>query len=153
MSDDENKEIPETSSEVSEVAEDSVESQEIDKILEELPPQAKKVIEKRIVEFGMMSVGSRSQENAISKKINEAHISSYLDGAREQMQNSYKERHEQKIFTLVLVIIALVFFIAVIFLLQNHMEVLEKIIYTVSGLIAGAFGGYGFGRHKNSNDD
>ena len=38
-----------------------------------------------------------------------------------------------------------------IVLLKDNPDVMEKIIYTVGGVIVGAFGGYGFG--KNRNDD
>lgn len=117
--------------------------------IEELPVEAKKVIQT----FGMMGVGHFSQENAIAKKINEDHITNYLDGAKLQMQNDYKERHERKIFILILVALALLFMIGIIFLLNDEPNILEKIIYSVVSLVAGAFGGYGVGRHSGQNDD
>lgn len=117
--------------------------------IEELPVEAKKVIQT----FGMMGVGHFSQENAIAKKINEEHITNYLDGAKLQMQNEYKERHERKIFVVFLVALALSFIIGIIFLLKDQPAILEKIIYSVAGLVAGAFGGYGFGKHSGRDDD
>lgn len=124
------------------------------KEIENLPTDAKQLVEKMVVrEFGMMGVSHISQENEVAKKINEAHITNYLDGAREQMQNDYKERHEKKIYTIVLVLLALAFFITIIVLLKDNPDILEKIIYSVAGLIAGAFGGYGFGKHKSQDDD
>lgn len=103
--------------------------------------------------FGMMGISQISQENEIAKKIGPEHITEYLAGARENMQNTFKERHESKIFTALLVALALVFFVVIIILLRENSDLLEKIIYSVGGLIAGAFGGYGFGRHKKGNDD
>lgn len=101
----------------------------------------------------MMGVGHFSQENAIAKKINEEHITNYLDGAKLQMQNEYKERHERKIFVVILVALALSFIIGIIYLLNDKPTILEKVIYAVVNLVAGAFGGYGFGRHVGKNDD
>lgn len=132
-------------------------SNEVDTIIEDienLPKEAKQLVKKLVIsEFGMMGVGHLSQENEVAKKINESHITNYLDGAREQMQNDYKERHERKIYTAILVFFALAFFVIIIVLLKENPDILEKIIYSVGGLIAGAFGGYGFGKRKNQDDD
>lgn len=135
-------------------ADDIVIPEEVETILEGLPKDTKKRVEKLVVqEFGMMGIGRRSQENEIAKKINEEHITNYLNGAKEQMHNDFKERHERKIFTIVLVGLALIFILLVIILLKENTAVLEKIIYSITGLVAGAFGGYGFGRRTNQDDD
>ncbi len=131
--------------------EDSNETDSIIEDINNLPKEAKQIIKK--LEFGMMGVSHLSQENEVAKKINETHITNYLDGAREQMHNAYKERHEKKIFTVILVFLALVFFTAIIVLLKNTPDILEKIIYSVASLIAGAFGGYGLGKRNSQDDD
>lgn len=120
--------------------------------IESLPTDAKKLV-KVVQEVGLMGVGHISQENEIAKKINAEHITNYLDGAKEQMQNAYKERHEKKIYTVILVVLALIFFVTVIVLLQDKPEILEKVIYSVAALVAGAFGGYGFGKQSSQSDD
>lgn len=74
--------------------EDSNETDSIIEDINNLPKEAKQIIKK--LEFGMMGVSHLSQENEVAKKINETHITNYLDGAREQMHNAYKERHEKK---------------------------------------------------------
>lgn len=119
--------------------------------IEEMPEEVKKQVEKLVVQqsFRMMGIERISQENEISKKINEEHISNFLDGEKEHMRNEYKERHEKKIFITVLMFLVLAFFLAIIVLLKEDKDVLEKIIYSVAGLVAGAFGGYGFGQHKS----
>lgn len=129
--------------------------EEIQALLESVPKEKRKNAERLVIEktFGMMGIGQMSQENEIAKKITENHISTFLDSSREQMQNDYKERHEKKIFTVVLVFLALCFFIAVIILLKDKPDILEKVIYSVAGLVAGAFGGYGLGRHQSKDDD
>lgn len=85
--------------------------EELQEILESMPKEKRKDAERFVVEktFGLMGIGQMSQENEIAKKITERHISSFLDGSREQMQNDYKERHEKKIFTVILVFLALCF--------------------------------------------
>ena len=105
---------------------------------------------KRTFEMGMMSV---SQENEIAKKINGEHIASYLDGMQENMRNRYKEKREQKIFNAVMVAVVLIFFTVIIVLLKDTPDVLEKIVWSVSGLVAGAIGGYGAGRLKSNEDE
>ena len=121
--------------------------------IDNLPKETKQFVKMAVQEFGMMGISHFSQENEVAKKINESHITNYLEGAREQMQNEYKERHEKKIFTVVLVFLALVAFIVIIILLKDKPEILEKIIYSVAGFVAGAFGGYGFGRRHSQDSD
>lgn len=135
---------------------DEAESVEgIEALIEQLPEDKREQVQKLVIQesFGMMGIGRLAPENELAKKINETHITNYLDGAREQMQNDYKEKHEKKIFTVVLVTLALAFFTAIIVLLKDNPDVLEKIIYSVGGVIVGAFGGYGFGKQKRDDDD
>lgn len=66
----------------------------IEAIIEHLPEDKQKLIIQET--FGMMGIGRLAPENELAKKINETHITNYLDGAREQMQNDYKEKHEKK---------------------------------------------------------
>lgn len=42
----------------------------------------------------------------------------------------------------------MLFIIVIIIFLKDTPDVMEKIIYTAGGLIAGALGGYGFGKTK-----
>jgi hypothetical membrane protein len=52
------------------------------------------------------------------------------------------------LFALVLVIVGLIVTILVLF--RNKPEMVEKILYAVGGLLAGAVGGYGYGKSKRS---
>lgn len=79
---------------------DDVESAEsIEALIEQLPEDKREQVQKLVIQesFGMMGIGRLAPENELAKKINETHITNYLDGAREQMQNDYKEKHEKKI--------------------------------------------------------
>lgn len=140
-----------TSAEAAPAGDDAEGVENIEALIEHLPEDKQKLIIQET--FGMMGIGRYNPENELAKKINETHITDYLDGAREQMQNDYKEKHEKKIFTVVLVALALAFFTTIIVLLKDNPDVLEKIIYSVGGVIVGAFGGYGFGRQKRDDDD
>lgn len=45
----------------------------------------------------------------------------------------------------------MIFFIVVILILKDIPDVMEKIIYGLIGLVAGAFGGYGIGKNKRED--
>ena len=92
-----------------------------------------------------------SPETAVMKKITTEHISQYLNGAEQEMKNSYAEKFHKKVFTFLSMIVAMIFFVIIIILLKEIPDVMEKVIYAVGGVIAGAFGGYGLG--KNQRDD
>lgn len=48
-------------------------------------------------------------------------------------------------------IVAMAFIIIIIVLLKDNPEIMEKIIYTVGGVVIGAFGGYGYGKNKSED--
>lgn len=110
--------------------------------------EERSVIEKMMVSSIQMRE-MISSENEVLKKITEEHITQYLEGSRADMEHSYEEKKQRKIFHFLIMIFAMIFFIVVIVLLKSVPEVMEKIIYTVGGLVAGAFGGYGVGRNRN----
>lgn len=123
---------------------------ELEQVLKNAPPQDREVIERLIVSsFQMREISS--PETAVMKKITSEHITKYLEGAETDMKNSYKEKFQKKIFAFLTIVVAMIFFVIVILLLKDKPEIMEKIIYTLGGVIAGAFGGYGFG--KRNNDD
>ena len=129
---------------------DGVNTDEIFESLEDVPEEKRKVIEKLMVSSFQMR-GMISPENTISKKITEEHISQYLEGAREDMKNSYAEKKQRKIFLFLSMLISMIFFVIVIVILKDKPDIMEKIIYTLGGLVAGAFGGYGFGKKKSDD--
>ena len=90
-----------------------------------------------------------SSENRIASKINEDHISRYLDASEKNMVKGYQERRDTKIFVGAMVVVGLVAFGIFICLLKDNPQVMEKVLYSVGSLIAGAFGGYGYGKSKS----
>lgn len=128
---------------------DELEESELEDVLESVPPEHRKVIERIMISSSMQMRSVASPEANVMKKLTPEHISKYLDGAELEMKNSYAEKFHKKVFSFLSMTIAMVFFIVIIILLKDSPVVMEKIIYTVGGVIAGAFGGYGFGKKRN----
>lgn len=143
------KEVPDNCKEIN-TDESSVENAEIEEALESVPPEHRKVIERMMISSSVQMRSIVSPETAVMKKITEEHISQYLDGAEQEMKNSYKEKFHKKVFTFLSMIIAMIFFIIIIVLLKDVPDIMEKVIYTVGGVIAGAFGGYGLGKNQRA---
>lgn len=124
----------------------------ITKLLNDVPPEDRKHIERTLIQsFGM--VGHMSPESAIMKKITSDHITKYLDASGENMKLGFKDRTQNRIYTSFLIIISLIFFVVLIYALKDNPSLLQNIIYSVVGLVAGAFGGYGYSQHKHGSDD
>lgn len=109
-----------------------MEEAELEDILESVPPEHRKVIERMMISSSIQMRSISSPETAVMKKLTPDHISKYLDGAELEMKNR-----------------AMVFFILLVILLKDIPDVMEKIIYIVGGVVIGAFGGYGFGKNRN----
>ena len=124
---------------------------EIDEVLDSIPDQKQANVVRRIMSLQFSAI-SATPENAISKKITSDHISQYLNDSRVAMQESFKEHHEDKIFKGVIILSALVFMIVIIILLKNQPSVMEKVIFSVVSLVAGALDGYGYGYKKGMEE-
>lgn len=68
------------------------------------------------------------------------------------MEYQFKESRDNKIFIGIVVFLFMVFIVVLVFLLCDKPDVLEKVLYTLGGLIVGAFGGYGFGKTKKDDE-
>ncbi len=124
---------------------------ELSNALEEMPPEVRKHVEKFMISSVQMG-GIVRPENAVSKKITEEHITEFLEGSKQQMIEQYKEEHENKIFKGFVLVLILVFITVVIVLLKNTPDVMEKVLYTLGGVLGGALGGYGYGKTKRDDD-
>ena len=133
----ENEQIVKEKEETAELSEDGKEIEaELEEVLDSVPPEHRK---------------TSPPEAVVMKKLTPEHISQFLDGASQEMQKSYAERFHKKIFTFLTMIVAMAFFVVVIILLRDDTDVMEKVIYAVGGVCAGAFGGYGLA--KKGTDD
>lgn len=63
-------------------------------------------------------------------------------------QNIDKFLDGQQDFLGAMALLFMVFIVVLIVLLKDKPEILEKVLYSMGGLIVGAFGGYGFGKSK-----
>lgn len=124
----------------------------LDDILEDVPEEHRKKVEKMIISSSVQMRGMISPEANVMNKITGDHITEYLQGARQEMENSYKEHTQNRIFTFVTLIMSMIFFIVIIIMLKDIPDFMEKIIYSLVSLVAGAIGGYGYGKSKSNND-
>lgn len=121
-------------------------------ILEDVPEEHRKKVEKMIIASSVQMRGMISPEATVMNKITGEHITEYLQGARQEMENTFDERKQNRIFTFLTLIFAMIFFIIIILLLKDKPDFMEKIIYSFVSLVAGAIGGYGFGKSRSDND-
>lgn len=130
---------------------DESEESALEEVLDSVPPEHRKVIERMMISSSVQMRSVSSPETVVMKKLTPEHISKYLDGAEQEMKNSYAEKFHKKVFTFLSMIVAMIFFIIIIVLLKDSPDIMEKVIYTVGGVVVGAFGGYGFGKNRNED--
>lgn len=133
-----------------EVQDNGVTEEAIDDILAHASPEHRKVVEQLMVSQFQMRT-ELSPETEVMKRLTPDHITAFLETSKSEMEKSYKDKNSQRLFTGIMAVCAMVFVISIIVLLKDTPDVMEKVIYAGGGLVAGAIGGYGFG--KNKNDD
>lgn len=79
--------------------EDNLDEAELENVLDSVPPEHRKVIERMMISSSIQMRSISSPETAVMKKITPEHISKYLNGAELEMKNSYTEKFHRKIFT------------------------------------------------------
>lgn len=121
--------------------------EEISELLENVPPEQRKQIEKLMISTVQMR-GVSMPEMELMRKIDGEHITTYLESAKEEMEMSYKERGQNKFFIAGILLLTMIFIVVIILLLKDKPDVMEKILYALIGLVTGAFGGYGIGKNK-----
>jgi len=110
-------------------------------ILDNLPPEVKKVVEMGI----SMQRISGPMPNPLLSKINEKHIDKILDIAQKEEDNSYKDAQSTKKYSLVYFIFIILFIAFLIYYLVDKdksllLTIIEKGLYVLGGF----GGGYGF---------
>ena len=95
---------------------------------------------------------SASPEMELMKKMTSQNIDTFLEGQKAAMEYEFKESRENKIFLGIVVLLFMIFIIVLVFLLGDKPDILEKVLYTIGGLIVGAFGGYGFVKTKRNDE-
>lgn len=120
----------------------------LDEVLDKIPQEHRKTVERMIVSQSVQMRGIISPETTVMNKITSEHITNFLAASQEEMKYSFEEKKHRKLFTFATVVISMVFIIMIIILLRDTPDIMEKIIYAAGGVVAGAFGGYGFGKNK-----
>lgn len=110
-------------------------------ILDNIPPEIKKVVEMGI---SMQRISS-PMPNPLLSKINEKHIDKILDIAQKEEDNSYKDAQSTKKYSLVYFILIILFITFLIYYLGDKdksllLTIIEKGLYVLGGF----GGGYGF---------
>lgn len=123
---------------------------EMDSILEGIPKESRHEVRK-LVGMSMQMGGVISPQMELMKKMTSEHVSEFLDAQKKEMENRYKENRENKIFLFAILLITLVFIILLIQILKDKPDIMEKVLFTLGGLITGLFGGYGIGKSKNDD--
>ncbi len=117
----------------------------IDKVPEEDRHEVRKMMS---LSMQMGRVMSNSPELELMKKMTPAHITMYLEGQKEAVKFQFMEEREKKIFLGLMLLISLIAILVLVYMLKQSPDVLEKVLYALVGLAAGAFGGYGVGRNR-----
>lgn len=88
----------------------------------------------------------------ISEKITSEHITELLDGSRENMRLGYAEKQSKRWFALAFLVITVVTVFAVILVLKDKPDIMEKIVYCLISAVFAGGGGYGLGLANGKKD-
>lgn len=126
--------------------------EEISQVLEGVPPAQREVIERFMI--SQVSMISRiSPEIEVSKKITAEHITTMLNTQDKAMERTFRDNTQKRWYSIALVVLSCAVLIALVVLLKDIPETMEKIITIVlSGLLGGA-GGYGLGVNKRRDNE
>lgn len=126
------------------------EKEPFDEILEGIPKEERHEV-KKMIGMSMQMGRVMSPEMELMKKMTPEHVSDFLDTQKKAMEHQFEESRDNKIFIVIIMILILIFILALIFLLRDKPSIMEKVLYTLGGLITGLFGGYGYGKTKNDD--
>lgn len=121
---------------------------EIEEILDDAPEEVRHEVKKMMMSMRMGGVMPPSME--LMKKLTPEHVSEFLQGQREAANNQFKESRDSKVFLGISLVVILSFVVILVVLLKDSPDILEKVLYTLGGLITGLLGGYGFGKSRGS---
>ena len=122
----------------------------LDTILDELPEDARPEV-KSIMLSLFRAGGVVSPQIELSQKLTPENIDHFIDADDRESERQYKSALQTKIVRLIALMILAGFLLVVIVLLRNQPDILDNVLCTAGGLIAGIIGGYGYG--KNKRDD
>ena len=132
-------------------SEEDVLEDEIDRVLEGMPQEARNKFREV---FSMTTVMQRTSPQAeLMRKLTSENIHDFIQAQDASDERRFKDRQSNRWFLLAALFLGLVGIIAVIVLLKTAPDLLEKIISPIITFVAGAIGGYGVGFKKGSSED
>lgn len=137
--------IPDEEKSADEKFEEAIINDVIDKVPEEDRHEVRKMMG---MTMQMGRVMSSSPEMELMKKMTSENIESFLENQKEELKYTFKEGRDNKIFLGIALFLFMIFIIILVLMLKDTPDILEKVLYTLGGLIVGAFGGYGFGKSR-----
>ena len=120
---------------------------EFSEILEDMPKEARHEVRK-MVGMSMQMGGIISPQLELMKKMTSENVTEFLQGQRESANNQFKESRDHKILLAFTLVISFLFITVLVILLKENPDILEKVLYTLGGLVTGLLGGYGYGKSK-----
>lgn len=121
--------------------------EEFEEAIEAAPEEVRHEI-KRMIGMSMQMGGVVSPQMELMKKMQPEHVTEFLAGQREAAGNQFKESRERKIFLAFSLVVILIFVTVMVVILKDKSDLLEKVLYTLGGLITGLIGGYGYGKSR-----
>jgi len=119
-------------------------------VLNNLPPEIKKVIE---MGFSMQRI-SGPMPNPILSKLNEKHIDKILDISEKEEDNSFKDSQSNKKYNLIyFILVIIVFIFLIIFLVEDNKELLLEILKIAVAIVGGFGGGFGYKTYLDKKKD
>lgn len=138
------KSIPEPQS-VADPMEDA-----LDEVLEGVPEEAQNRIRTML---SVTTIAQRtSPQTELMRKMTSENIHEFIQAQDTSDQRSFEDRKGQRKYNIIVLVIGAVFLLILTIVLMANPELLEKILPSIVTLIAGAFGGYGYGRSHKSED-
>ncbi|HAX51544.1 MAG TPA: hypothetical protein DCX82_06345 [Lachnospiraceae bacterium] len=122
---------------------------DLDDLLENVPLETRSEV-KKMISMSWQMGRVISPETELMNKMTSEHISTFLASQDTAMQKQFQESRENRIFIFGVFVLSLIFIVVLIILLSNKPDIMEKVLFTLGGLVTGAFGGYGYGKSKNN---
>ena len=117
-------------------------------VLEQLPPEAK-----RLVEMTSVLAGSFPVHPPFMKKINEEHISKILDISERDNQRHFEDAQSSKKYNLLYAILfSTLFVVTLVFLGGKNPELLKELLKDLAIFAGGGGVGYSIKAHRGKGD-
>jgi hypothetical protein len=121
---------------------------EVQEVIEKLPSNAMKNKALHAISESIQIRPHMPYEDIMTTE----NLSAIIENSDKQSQREFEITKSNNKYQLLTLVIGLGFMFGVIFLLKSNSELLLKILLPLITLVAGAFGGYGYGYKKGKSD-